>query len=121
MTEEEFSLICTPKPIHTSLRVSDVIRDVRPDRTLLYGYDMSRKTIHLYVKGGVVWLRKYNIAGENMQIWKNPSIDQCLEGQKRFYPECCDFGFAAALRTARKLVSYTIWQEREKKTYYGMV
>ena len=89
--------------------VEDLVN--RQDRTLIYGYDISRYTFHLYLQDGDFIL----------DFWKHPEEPETIYAQtyinastcvpnKRVYPERCDFEFCALLQEKGIDIPFTTFE-----------
>jgi hypothetical protein len=96
------------------------------DRTLLYGYDVDRRTHHVYQKDGVLHLMVYtdSVAGGALTHYVSGE-ELPLDGlvpNKRLYPEACDYVFCRRLREAGIRLPFTTYDpERAPKTFYGLL
>ena len=95
MTPEQFERINT-----TAISVADLEPG---DRTLLYGYDFARDTVHVYLKDGKIHFHRYNLRGhdelctdQHLASEKWPACD-VLVPSKRIYPERSDYAFCVLL------------------------
>lgn len=117
MTQEELNIIQNPS--YRTIRI-DELKNKKP-RTLIYGYNQERETIHIYTDGERFFRVQYSvdrfISGQNVEEIR---VDDCAPS-KRAYPECCDFEFCSLIKDKGKYISFTtINKEREKKDFYGL-
>ncbi len=118
MTQEELSSLLHVGP--PSIRVDQL--DNRSDRTLIYGYNMDRLTVHLYLKNElfyyIVYLDNMTRPSFAIQGATEVEIEEVLPG-KRAYPEACDFEFCWLVYAARSQISFTTfakdWEKRHPK------
>ena len=92
-------------------------------RTLLYGYNTDRSTLHIYLcERGFIHIHHYTL---EHTIYYNytaaPDIDLLIPN-KRLYPECCDFEICKRLKKWGYNLPFTKFNnEREVKQFYGKV
>lgn len=104
--------------------------DLRPylyDKTLMYGYTCERKTFHVYVKDGEIYVVTYNndystdkVRPKNMeQIIVRSNYDYVPD--KRLYPERCEYHFCRMLKEKGVNLPFTTWNDNidENCKYYG--
>ena len=96
----------------------------KKERTLLYGYMLSRDTFHVYIRNGILHKVIYDGESHEAKLYESGeaiSLDGIVPS-KRLYPECCDFEFCELLVKAGVDLRFTVWTERlESKTFYGRV
>ena len=94
------------------------------NRTLLYGYNIERKTWHVYLWNGVIHLLIYNFQGHQLDYrnYTEVPIDPCpLIPDKRLYPEACDFEFCSLLRDSGVILPFTTFDSnRVEQQFYGI-
>ena len=104
--------------------------DLRPylyDKTLMYGFTCERKTFHVYVKNGEIYVVTYNndystdkVRPKNMeQIVVNSNYDYVPD--KRLYPERCEYHFCKMLKEKGVHLPFTTWNYDVDNNckYYG--
>ena len=127
MTEEELEEINNPTPdgVHILKILGPLHTYPRPGRTLMYGYDMDRESVHIYhdsvtTRGDVRFvIHRYGFDEETTSVARVSVLRQSHLPSKRAYSECCDFRLAKLIQQAGLYVNYTRWQKREKKDFYG--
>lgn len=91
------------------LRVNDF--EDRSDRTLMYGYDVDRRTVHVFMLGGVIYKSVYSYdegpVPEGKVSW-NPAE---LVPDKRAYPESTDYEFARMMIDRGHALPFTTYSE----------
>lgn len=127
MNFEKFQTIQTiQKKSDEYITVSDVEEISKEeglgDRTLLYGYNVSKFKWHVYFKYGlihkVIYSNKNPISHKKFEE-VNPKI---LIPNKRLYPEACDYLFCSLLISMGFELLFTNFnKEKRKKMFYGMV
>jgi len=125
MSPEELAEYLRVQPQLERVFGSDVDGD---NRTLLYGYDLDRQTIHVYLDGSVIHKHVYDYTDETLSheahhVWDPVEL---MAGQKRFYPERCDAQFSALLRQAGAEPCFTNFDERvyqgsRFRDYHGLM
>lgn len=98
------------------------------DRTLIYGYSVTGQSVHVYLKGGNVYLAEYytnehpdKLVPQDQVINKFTSLDELIPN-KRAYPETCDYDFCMWLKDQGVMPTFTTFNKlREKKKFYGFV
>lgn len=96
------------------------------DRTLLYGYTCDRKTWHIYLKDGLIHLNCYGKSWDNRPDFYENYLaidlnDVNIIPDKRLYPFCCDYEFVKLLKSKGIDMTFTTWEEREPRPYYGEI
>jgi hypothetical protein len=98
------------------------------DRTLLYGYDVDRRTFHVYQKGGELHLVVYEsaYAGHEAVVRRyehGPTLDiAAVVPNKRLYSEACDADFCEQLVRRGMTVPLLDYNpKREPKQFHGLV
>lgn len=90
------------------------------NRTLTLGYDVDRKTFHVYTHDGTLYLRQYDarkLLGE-VSGAQLPAAD--LRPNKRVYPQYTEESFARVMRDLGLPLPFTNWSEpRNEGPYYG--
>lgn len=118
MTPDEYTTLTKdPNPISGAILVN------QSDRTLLYGYDLDRNTIHVYLQKGVL----------HRLVYRNETMISCRTGvfhveddlipSKRLYPERCDFEFCKLLQARGLSLSFTRYPTQsppQRLPFYGM-
>ncbi len=99
MTPEQEEILRAMKTRTTYSIHADALKGYG-DRTLLYGYDVNRKTWHVYLMDGEIHLHVYDhnritITKRSDRFWLDAHK---LMPNKRLYPEACDFDFLQILR-----------------------
>lgn len=79
------------------------------DRTLLYGYDVDRRTWHVWQKDGYLHRAIYIQSNRLPEVHdQNIELDaETLAPNKRLYPEACDLEFCLKLRAFDIHLSFT--------------
>lgn len=118
MNQREFKkLDTTTKNIH----VAD-LTDIS-SRTLLWGFDFDRNSIHVYIEHGILCFVKYNyndiilskITGTSLPIEK-------IIPPKRCYPDACDYEFCKLLKMSGYDIVFTTFDKnRPYKRFHGKV
>lgn len=99
----------------------------KSDRTLLYGYTIDRKTVHLYLKDKEFHYLVYeDYTNDNVKTFKYTLLGKEIKyiynfiPSKRAYPECCDIEFSYLIKKAGYDIPFTGFNElREVKQFYG--
>lgn len=119
MTRDELSQIET-----TQVCVSvDQLKD-RRERTLLYGYNLDRTTVHVYLKDGVIHYYHYDHNDIQIAYCSCTRMHaQSLVPTKRLYPEVCDFEFCTVLASMGVHLPFTTYgtMTREPDGFVGNV
>lgn len=80
----------------------------RQDRTLVYGYDLDRTTVHVYKSGGELHALRYDSHGVIVGYVHGTTVDlEVLKPTKRAYPERTDYEFAAAMARVDSPLTFT--------------
>lgn len=106
--------------------VPTISADDGGDRTLLYGYDVDRRTHHLYQVDGILHLVVYTDSQSGGDLVRYETGRELpLEGvapNKRLYPEACDFAFCRRLRQAGAHLPFTTYDpSRADKPFHGLL
>ena len=144
MNEEAFRRSKNLAPVNAEPRIS---ADDGPDRTLLYGWssaigDGQNRTWHVYSEDGQLNLFVYGgpkptgevrivDASEITRSELSSSTDSILVSgtdlpanllppPKRAYPAACDEEFSARLIKLGVHISFTTFEAREEKQFYGL-
>jgi hypothetical protein len=118
MNEQQYEQFKTEKAQRNTVCLDD-LADKSP-RTLLYGYDVTRATCHVYIDptDGLIHLLKYTSTGpvgaEKFLVLSHTSgqsggvaRNEQLVPDKRLYPESCDLEFCRLLRRYDVSMSFT--------------
>ena len=102
----------TPDQLHRIRLAPGIDRMIGPvpgaDRTLLYGYDIDRRTWHVYQKDGEIRRLIYtSIPKDDILSWGETLDATTLVPNKRLYPEACDFIFCLELRRLEIPMTFT--------------
>lgn len=91
------------------------------DRTLVYGYDCDRNTVHVYLRDQVVHKVVYSgltIPQEAQTVFNDP---QDLVPNKRLYAETCDYDFCLFLAKKHVNMAFTKPNDARKvEKFYGL-
>ena len=110
MTEEEYEKLNTGNS--EVISYDDLIN--KCNRTLVYGYNLDRKTVHVYLKYSKIWVL---VDGSEPVELKN-NLDAVPE--KRAYVECCDYHFCKLLKDRGIWLNFTSPNFlRPVQTFYG--
>ena len=101
MTQDEYDILSHATPEDHSVSVSELAD--KTDRTLLYGYDFERNTVHVYLKDGLIHWLSCGVH-RSAETWEEGTH---LVPLKRVYPSLSDFAFASLLKSKDIGVSYT--------------
>ena len=103
---EKLSIRATPD---TSVSVSELTDQT--DRTLLFGYDFERKTVHVYLKDGLIhW---FHLDTHFAAAWWEDA--KRLVPVKRVYPALSDYKFCALLQSKGIDVPFTSFAPKEDR------
>lgn len=126
MTEEEYESIKSDRIIPT---INILNLENRRPRTLLYGYDVDKNTVHLYFRGWFFVYLRYNAEFELLESKENDVllIDSGIGGNtgsfvpnKRVYWDRSDYEFCKLLKDRNVHVAYTGSNGPvELQQYYG--
>ena len=112
MTTEEYTAIQKLlTPSHALITGDDLTN--REDRTLLFGYTCERETHHVYIKNGIILCVRYS-RQRAIQII-DVDCNEAYVPDRRLYPARCDFEFCYKLRLADVHLSFTTYDDAEKK------
>jgi hypothetical protein len=88
------------------------------DRTLVYGYDIPRETVHVYLKDGLIHLFTQ---GNHVEAETWDDLNR-LVPRKRSYQEHCDYEFCALLIERGADISFTSdGSSDERKPWAGEI
>jgi len=92
-------------------------------RTLLYGYNLNRDTLHVYLcKRGFIHIYIYNTNEDISYDYTRAAEISELIPSKRLYPECCDLEVCRKLKKWGYELPFTSFnKERERKMFYGKI
>lgn len=125
MTPEQIDLLTSLKEKVTSdyaLKLSDITDDLS-DGTLLYGYDVDRRTYHIYAQGGKMYGTIYTsrvVYEDKFEITTKFELARFVPN-KRLYPEMSDFEFCKYLQEKEIPFTLTNYGAREFQTFYGRI
>ena len=107
------------------------------DRTLTLGYDLDRKTVHVYALDGEIHFHRYRrahalteLTGKDFITLEHAHADQLpvseLRPTKRSFPERTDWAFAVRMHVLGQPLSFTTFNDEalaaaEGQTFYGAV
>lgn len=101
MNNDEYSKLTAPRAEDHSVSVFELLNTA--DRTLLYGYTFERKTVHVYLKGGLIHF--FSGGNHHAQVtWHDASA---LVPNKRVYPALSDYEFSSILKAKGVDISFT--------------
>lgn len=111
MNREEYEAYrwatATPRMIH----IADLgLRD----RTLAYGYDLDRNSVHVYVYGDEIHLLRYDHSDNIISHEHDHVLEaRSLVPSKRAYPDATDFTFALLMLERDAPLCFTNFPEPE--------
>ena len=123
MKAEQLTEVRAIKAAKPSISIDDLTD--KSDRTLIYGYDVDRVTIHVYIENERISYYRYSRSGEFMDFrnderWHDPEY---LVPNKRAYPEATDFEFATILARIGHPITFTTWgilrSQPNSEKYHG--
>ena len=88
---------------------SDMIKD-KTDRTLLYGYDLDRSTVHVYLLHGEIKIHRYGRDYDDNKVLDSFGFENLPS--KRVYPESTDSEFLKLLFKQDIWPSFTTYDEK---------
>ena len=124
MNQEQFETLSRVAPVAATVSAEEI---PAPDfdRTLLYGYDVDRRTWHVYLKDGLI--HRVVRAGHSIsdgwehqsgKVWRLAD----LVPSKRAYPERTDFYFARLAEQRDVPIAFTGFNADVKPAqFYGPV
>lgn len=123
MNRTEFEIFCNP-PVKENKQVFAGQLANKTPRTLLYGYDCDRNTLHVYFDGTrfvTLWytprLFIYADFGDVLLLESTIVIPN-----KRLYPETCDFELCKLIRDQGVHLPFTTYNsDREGRQFYGLL
>lgn len=109
MNKEEFEGLT--KLTVDSISISAAELKNQTDRTLLYGYDFDRNTVHVYLQGGLIhYYKPHTYASEPpLHEAKEKWDAEEVVPVKRTYPDLCDAEFCTLLRSKGISPNFTTW------------
>lgn len=114
MDTQQLAEVEAPAP-EPRLSVNDLTD--QSERTLVYGYNLNRKTFHVYLKDGVIHRVVYSggssatparVDSRKSDVEWDPAD---LAPTKRAYPERCDFEFATLLKSKGVVLPFTTFND----------
>ena len=117
MNEAEYEQL---KQHRKSIKGSD-LKDKTP-RTLIYGYNMERESVHVYLNSDGVICMAYGDE-RNVRHFTEEETENNRDyiPSKRAYVECTDLEFAKLLKEAGECISFTTPnRDRPQKQFYGI-
>jgi hypothetical protein len=121
MLQSEFEQLRQVRAVPTTLSVEDV---AGPDRTLIYGYDLDRTTVHVYLKGGLLHCVRYRSDRQIVSHESGEALEaERLRPSKRAYPARTDYAAAVAMAKIDCALSFTTFEEVPvgEDGYYGVL
>ena len=122
MTKDEYENMRIEN-LKSTVRVDELKN--QEDRTLIWGYTMDRDSVHVYIKGGILYAYAYDNNKSEMWYKYGEELDIQEAGivpSKRLYPECCDKEFCELLYGKGESLPFTTFNsKRELKQFYGKV
>lgn len=99
---------------------ADIFKD-KTDRTLMYGYDMDRNTVHIYLHEGIMCAIKYTYDGKILSEERG-EFDEIYHvlPSKRAYPESTDKEFFEILKYRNEEVVYTTFDQKRADMLKGL-
>lgn len=110
------------RPQINMLGIGDLID--QSDRTLMYGYEIDRSDVHVFIRDGVLKLLCYD--GDEILFKQTHmlDIDRCSPS-KRVYPDATDYEFAVLMKNLGYPLTFTTMNDTEwlpgPDGYYGKV
>lgn len=108
MRREELATLTTPPPPEPTIRAEDL---TGPDRTLLWGYDVDKVGMHVYLLDGQIHLARISLgrilSDQAEPVW--PAKE--LVPNKRAYPERTDIAFARLMIARDAEICFTTFDD----------
>lgn len=120
MNQLEYSLLKNIKIDEASIIKIEDLKNTN-DRTLIWGYDLERNSVHVYIKNKKFFKVCYSYPDVLIYFTQGYTIDAigCIPS-KRIYPEASDLEFCEILVKRGISLAFTTFDEKRlEQQYYG--
>lgn len=119
MTEEEMNQLRMITPVNDVVNIQHL--NNKEPRTLLFGYDTDRTTIHVYICpiSNEIRTITYGSYTHNMPRFRIIHSNEDYVPTKRIYPHKSDFEFCKLLAERATPMAFANYEDSEDEQFYG--